>query len=249
MELRDERLNCLEIDGEKINYEGLNSYIKEKEEKYIFLKNIKGQRYIGTGIKNKKIVIEGTPGNALGAYLNGVEISVYGNCQDAVGDTMNNGIITIYGSCGDALGYSMRGGKIFVEKDAGYRVGIHMKEYKEQKPVIVIGGSCGNFLGEYQAGGIIIVLGIGSEEKFPIGSFWSTGIHGGNLYVRTNREIKDIPKQLIVEKLENIEEIDNYLKDYANYFNETIYNELKESNYYKISPNLKNPYKQLYVDN
>ena len=109
-----------------------------------------GQRFIAAGMSRKSIEIDGIPGNALGAYLNGADITVHGNAQDAVGDTMSAGRIVIHGNIGDASGYAMRGGEIFVEGNAGYRAGIHMKEYKEHKPVIVIGGRAGSFLGEYQ---------------------------------------------------------------------------------------------------
>ena len=47
-----------------------------------------GQRFLGAGMSRKSIEIDGIPGNALGAYLNGADITVYGNAQDAVGDTM-----------------------------------------------------------------------------------------------------------------------------------------------------------------
>jgi len=94
-----------------------------------------------------------------------------GNAQDATGDTMNDGTIYIHGNSGDVCGYAMRGGKIFIRDNAGYRTGIHMKQYKEKKPVIVIGGTAGSFLGEYLAGGIIIVLGLNSEDTVPVGDF------------------------------------------------------------------------------
>ena len=91
-----------------------------------------GQRFIAAGI-------DGIPGNALGAYLGGGSITVNGNAQDAVGDTMSAGRIVIHGSTGDAAGYAMRGGEIFIRDNAGYRAGIHMKAYKQHKPVIVMG--------------------------------------------------------------------------------------------------------------
>ena len=49
-------------------------------------------------MRNKKIDISGTPGNVLGAYFDGGEITVEGNAQDAVGDTMNAGKIVIHGN-------------------------------------------------------------------------------------------------------------------------------------------------------
>ncbi|HPB16089.1 MAG TPA: glutamate synthase, partial [Clostridia bacterium] len=137
-----------------------------------------GVRYIACGEKDKEYTINGTPGNALGAYLDGGIVTVYGNAQDATGDTMNAGEITIHGNTGDAVGYAMRGGQIYIKGDAGYRAGIHMKQYKDKVPVIVIGGTVGSFLGEYQAGGIILVLGIGHENRSVAGNFCATGMHG-----------------------------------------------------------------------
>ena len=143
-----------------------------------------GQRFIAAGMSRKSIEIDGIPGNALGAYLNGADITVHGNAQDAVGDTMSAGRIVIHGNIGDAAGYAMRGGEIFVEGNAGYRAGIHMKEYKEHKPVIVIGGRAGSFLGEYQAGGLIVVLALHTDGKPVTGYFPCTGMHGGKMVFR-----------------------------------------------------------------
>ena len=44
--------------------------------------NCCGQRFIGAGMADREILIRGTPGNALGAYLNGAEITVCGNAQE-----------------------------------------------------------------------------------------------------------------------------------------------------------------------
>ena len=87
-------------------------------------------------MSGKKISVSGIPGNALGAYLNGAVIDVEDNAQDAVGDTMNAGKIIVHGGIGDAPGYAMRGGEIFVKGNAGYRAGIHMKAYREKKPIL-----------------------------------------------------------------------------------------------------------------
>lgn len=139
-------------------------------------------------MRNKKIDISGTPGNVLGAYFDGGEITVEGNAQDAVGDTMNAGKIVIHGNVGDAVGYAMRGGAIYIKGNAGYRAGIHMKAYREKIPVIVIGGAAGSFLGEYQAGGIIIALGIDIKGDI-VGNFPCTGMHGGRMLLRSDCKI------------------------------------------------------------
>lgn len=178
------------------------------------------KRFIGCGFKDKVITIEGTPGNALGAYLDGAIIKVKGNVQDAVGDTMNAGKIIVYGDAGDALGYAMRGGSIFVRSNTGYRTGIHMKQYKDKKPVIVVGGKEGSFLGEYLAGGLIIVLGIGAES-LPIGNFTGTGMHGGCMYIRTNKELTYLPDQVTakIASKEDMTEILPYLSEFCEIFN------------------------------
>ena len=42
-----------------------------------------GQRFIAAGMSRKSIEIDGIPGNALGAYLNGADITVHGNAPGA----------------------------------------------------------------------------------------------------------------------------------------------------------------------
>ena len=97
----------------------------------IRVEDVNGQRYIGAALdKGKNIEIHGTPGNDMGAYLNGGNIEVYGNGQEAVGNTMGGCSVTIHGHVGDTLGYAMRDGDIFVEKRAGSRAGIDV--YKRQ---------------------------------------------------------------------------------------------------------------------
>ena len=211
---------------------------------------IMGERYIGCGLGEGHLVLEGTPGNALGAYLDGADITLYGNAQDATGDTMNKGTITIHGNIGDAAGYAMRGGVIYVKGDAGYRAGIHMKAYKDKLPVLVIGGRCGSFLGEYQAGGIIIVLGLGCEGRVPVGNFCGTGMHGGKIFLRTEELPPDLPVQVeaSVATADELEEIAPYLDSYCEKFGADP-KALKASKFYILKANSKNPYKQLYVQN
>ncbi|MDF1558445.1 MAG: hypothetical protein P1P80_09790 [ANME-2 cluster archaeon] len=90
------------------------------------------------------------------------------NGQDGIANTMNSNEIIIQGMVGDVIGYGMRGGKLMIKSDVGYRVGIHMKEYKTQVPVIVAGGCAGDFYGEYMGGGVMILLGLGANEDKPI---------------------------------------------------------------------------------
>ena len=209
-----------------------------------------GQRFIAAGMSGQDIEISGVPGNALGAYLNGSTVTVRGNAQDAVGDTMNEGSIIVHGNIGDAAGYAMRGGKIFVKGNAGYRAGIHMKEYREKKPVIIIGGRTGSFLGEYQAGGIIVVLNLVDPASKIVGYFPCTGMHGGKMFLRSDCKDIEFPKQVTARPAEaqDIEEIKEYVTEFCRIFS---YNEKEvlSGPFTVVTPDSRNPYKQMYVAN
>jgi glutamate synthase domain-containing protein 3 len=236
---------------EKIHFQVLNKKIRECEDDEVTVNGCIGQRYIATGLSDKKIIINGTPGNAMGAYLNGGDVIVNGNAQDATGDTMNGGKIIIHGNSGDATGYAMRGGVIYVKGNTGYRAGIHMKAYEQLKPVIVIGGRAGSFLGEYQAGGIIVVLGQNEDGLPIINNFCGTGMHGGVMYLRCEKLPHKIPNQISSEVKygEDIEELKEILHDYCSYFPEFDEDKLLKANYTVLQPNSKNPYKQMYTNN
>ena len=238
----------MNINAENKHFKILNDEIRNAQEQEITIDHCLGHRYIGAGMEQKHLTINGVPGNDLGCYLNGGTIKVNGNAQDATGDTMNEGAIIIDGSSGDATGYAMRGGKIFVRGNAGYRAGIHMKAYKTHHPVVIIGGEAGSFLGEYQAGGTIIVLGLGSQKKTPVGNLCGTGMHGGKMYLRCEELPSDLPVQVQAAgaTAEDMAEIDGYLNDFCQSFG-IGKQEVLSKPFYVLSPNTKNPYKALYT--
>lgn len=237
------------INAKDLDYKTLNDKLRKADEN-VNITECLGQRFIAAGMSKKQIEIDGVPGNAMGAYLNGALITVNGNAQDAVGDTMNDGKIVIHGNIGDAAGYAMRGGEIYVKGNAGYRAGIHMKAYKEKKPVIVIGGRAGSFLGEYQAGGTIIVLGLNTDSRPIVGYFPGTGMHGGKMFLRGNAENIRFPKQVTLSKAtdEDLEEIKKYLEEYCRLFGGDL-QQILSSDFTVVRPDSKNPYKQMYVTN
>jgi len=242
----------MSILAKDLHFRDLNERIKAGGA-HVHVEDCYGQRFIASALKDKTVTINGTPGNALGCYLDGAVIEVRGNAQDATGDTMNEGKIIVHGNAGDALGYAMRGGSIFVKGNAGYRTGIHMKEYQEKKPVIVIGGRAGSFLGEYLAGGIIIVLGVeesSNQQAAPVGNFTGTGMHGGKIFIRTNKELVSLPSQVAAEiaSKEDLMEIEPIIKEFAGYFDMDASALLKDQ-FFILRPNAKNPYKQLYTAN
>ncbi len=189
------------IDAQGLTHKQLNDQLRDAVESgasRIELVNVHGQRYIGTDLhKQVRIDIFGTPGNDLGAFMDGPRIIVHGNAQDGIGNTMNDGEIIVHGHAGDIAGLAARGGKIFVRDDVGYRAGIHMKEYQDKKSVLVIGGTTQDFLGEYMAGGIIIVLGLGLQPgEGHKGHFIGTGMHGGAIYIRRKVEPHQLGKEV-----------------------------------------------------
>lgn len=244
-----EQSQTFEIHAENLDYRELNESIRSHEGDCA-LTGCLGQRFIAAGMSGRSITIDGVPGNALGAYLNGAEIVVNGNTQDAVGDTMNDGKIIIHGNIGDAAGYAMRGGKILVKGNAGYRAGIHMKAYKEKVPVMVIGGHAGSFLGEYQAGGVILVLGLSSDGKRIVGNFPCTGMHGGKMILRGDHTSLAFPPQVTAKTASEAdkEEIRQYVTEFSKAFGYDA-EEIMASPFTVITPDSKNPYKQMYVAN
>lgn len=241
----------MKITAGAMHYKDLNELVRTSSEKNITINDCVGQRYIGAASSGKKITVKGTPGNALGCYLNGSDIIIHGNAQDATGDTMNTGRIVVHGNCGDTTGYGMRGGKIFAHGDSGYRTGIHMKSYIGNPPVIIIGGAAGTFLGEYQAGGYIIVLGMNTDKENIVGNFCGTGMHGGKMFLRCCIEgiPKSMPKQVKAEQAtpEDIDEIKEYIAEYCKLFKEDK-EEILDHEFVVITPNSANPYENLYVN-
>ena len=237
------------IHAEGLGHKSLNEAIRNTEDNCV-IDACCGQRFIAAGMSGKEITIQGVPGNALGAYLNGCTVNVLGSAQDAVGDTMNEGRIIVHGNIGDAAGYAMRGGKIYVRGNAGYRAGIHMKAYEDKIPLMVIGGRAGSFLGEYQAGGVIIVLNLDTPEKKCVGFFPCTGMHGGKMFLRSDCRDVVFPKQVTARcaSEEDLMELKAHIAEYCKVFG-LDEAQVLAAPFTVVTPDNKNPYRQMYVAN
>jgi len=214
------------------------------------LVNVHGQRYIGTNLQRRvRIDIEGVPGNDLGAFMDGPEITCSGDAQDGCGNTMNSGRLVINGSAGDILGHSMRGGQLYVRRNVGYRVGIHMKEYGDTRPVIVIGGTAQHFVGEYMAGGMLILLGrhLGPAEVHP-SRYIGTGMHGGVMYVRGRVDEHFLGKEVGIADPEPADMmiVGQYVQTYGRLFGVDV-DDLLTDPFVKLYPKTKRPYGRLYA--
>jgi glutamate synthase domain-containing protein 3 len=243
----------MKIDAYGLTHRELNAKLREAVSngtQKIELKNVYGQRYIGTDL-NKPVEIEifGVPGNDLGAFMDGPRIIVRGNAQDGCGNTMNNGEIIIHGHAGDVIGLSARGGKIFVREDVGYRAGIHMKEYQDKKPVLVIGGTAQDFFGEYMAGGVVILLGLNLKEGEPHkAKFIGTGMHGGVIYLRGNVDNYQLGKEVGVAELDekDCQVLETLVGEFASHFGYDA-KEILKHKFSKLYPRWLRPYGRHYA--
>lgn len=237
------------IDASGMDFAALNEMLRRADRR-CRIGGCLGQRFIAAGMSDLSVEIDGVPGNALGAYLDGATITVNGNAQDAVGDTMNAGEIAVHGSIGDAAGYAMRGGALYIAGNAGYRAGTHMKAYGDTKPVIVIGGRTGSFLGEYQAGGRIVVLGLDRGQRPIVGNFSCTGMHGGKMLLRGDASDIRFPLGVSASAAseKDMSEIMPLLRMFSASFDRPL-DEILAPGFTVVTPNSSNPYKQMYVAN
>ncbi len=245
------------IDALSLKHKELNDLLREvvsKGAREITINNVFGHRYLGTRLGifsgcGVELDIHGTPGNDLGAFLNGQRITVYGNAQDGVGNTMNEGEIIVHGKAGDVVAMSMRGGKIFIRNNVGYRAAIHMKEYKDKIPVLVVGGTAQDFFGEYMAGGIVLLLGLGLEDgKNHNAGYVGTGMHGGVMYVRGSMQRNQLGKDVGIYETDDrdLEIIRRYTGEFAQRFGLNA-EEILQGSFRKITPLSKRPYKNTYA--
>jgi glutamate synthase domain-containing protein 3 len=238
------------IDAESLYYKDLNKLLRAMSisgAKKVEIHDVCGQRYIGTDLDSTmQIDLYGTPGNDLGAFMNGPQITVHGNVQDACGNTMNEGLIVVHGCAGDLTANSMRGGKIFVRDGVGYRVGIHMKEYHNKKPVLVVGGVAQDFFCEYMAGGVALVLGLDVEEgKKCVARFVGTGMHGGIIYTRGDIFKLSEGVKIAESGKRDMRVIEGLVQEFCGYFGKD-YTPVIGKQFYKITPMSKRPYEKLY---
>lgn len=127
--------------------------------------------YLGAGMSDGEITIEGNAGNYLGMTMNAGAIKVTGNCGIFAAAEAAGGMIEIGGNCGDFLGGAlpgnrrgMAGGLVMVHGSAGDRAGDRMR-----RGSILIEGNAGDFCGSRMIAGTIAVLGkIGRSPGFAM---------------------------------------------------------------------------------
>lgn len=244
----------MRLEAHDLHYRELNARLRAllaAGTREIEVEGVNGQRYLAAGFRGDgvRLALHGVAGNDLACFMGpGVVVEVRGNAQDGAGNTMGAGKVIIRGRAGDIAGYAMRGGKIFIGGDAGYRVGIHMKAYEDQVPVIVIGGNTGSFLGEYMAGGVIIVLGLHGKGGPAVGSFLGSGMHGGAIYVRGKVEARCLGEGAALAEPDEAdwEKLRLYLTEYCADFGLDPAEVLADG-FVKVAPRSHRPYGSLYA--
>jgi glutamate synthase domain-containing protein 3 len=253
-------IDALDDEQKPLRYWVLNEKIHNAADegvKHIVVKNVLGQRFIADCMEHKdlKIDIHGTPGNDLGVFLSGPTIEVFGSCEDQTGNTMNDGTIIVHGNAWDVTGLAARNGKIFVKGNGGYRIGIHMKEYQDQRPIVVYGGCAKEFFGEYMAGGILVALGMnignnGVEDVPPkevIRGSLGSGIHGGVIYVRGEVPEHYLGVSANIQPFtdEDLKLLTPILEEFCSYFKVPI-EKIWDREITKIAPSSSRPYGAYY---
>lgn len=264
-----------EPEGRKLYHKELNKEIRKAIRdgyNWIVLENVKGQRFIGAGIKEKvTIEVFGDAGLDLGVFSDGVTIIVHGCSEYLLGNTLNSGELIVYGDSWDITGMGARGGKIFVMGNGGSRIGIHMKEFKDKKPIIVYGGKVKQYCGEYMAGGMIIVLGldfsqaiedkekpitrenidsskIKNTENEIIQSDLAAGIHGGTVYIRGDVPDHNLGVYAVKDEFTNEDKeiLTPILERFCELFNVSM-DLIWEKEFTKIRPVSSRPFGKVYT--
>jgi glutamate synthase domain-containing protein 3 len=238
--------------GRLVHYKVLNELVRKliaEGEKRIIIEGVMGHRYIAASANQKDVYIEifGTPGNDLGAFLDGPTIEVFGNAQDQTGNTMNSGKIIVHGNAWDVTGLSARGGTILIKGNTGYRVGIHMKEYCGTKPSIVVGETAKDYLGEYMAGGTLVILNRkGALDRSPVGLNIGAGIHGGRIFVHGAVEKHQLGPGATMGPIigEDVPELERLIQEFEQAFKVQVPRDWE--NFVKISPMSSRPFSGHY---
>ena len=118
-------------------------------------------KFIGAGMSQGTIRVEGDVGEHLGAAMSGGEILINGNAADWVGPEMSGGRIEIRGNAGHLVGSAYRGasmgmtgGEIIIHGNVRNETGNAMRN-----GLIAIGGNSGDFTGVNMLSGSIFVFG------------------------------------------------------------------------------------------
>jgi glutamate synthase domain-containing protein 1/glutamate synthase domain-containing protein 3 len=167
--------------------------------KNILLYNLRGHRFIGSGLGSRtnglKIDCYGDVGDYVASGIDGCEITVHGSAQDQAAQILKYGKLVVHGDVGQAFMYAAKGGDVYVLGNAAGRPLINAVG----RPRVVINGTCLDYLAEsfmagdpYNGGGFVVVNGLKPsydgrylEHKYPYpGSNLFSLASGGAIFIR-----------------------------------------------------------------
>jgi glutamate synthase domain-containing protein 3 len=167
--------------------------------KNILLYNLRGHRFIGSGLGARtnglKIDCYGDVGDYVASGIDGCEITVHGAAQDQAAQILKYGKLVVHGDVGQAFMYAAKGGDVYVLGNAAGRPLINAVG----RPRVVINGTCLDYLAEsfmagdpYNGGGFVIVNGLKPsfdgrfvEQDYPYpGSNLFSLASGGAIFIR-----------------------------------------------------------------
>jgi len=167
--------------------------------KNILLYNLRGHRFIGSGLGPRtnglKIDCYGDVGDYVASGIDGCEITVHGAAQDQTAQILKYGKLVVHGDVGQAFMYAAKGGDVYVLGNAAGRPLINAVG----RPRVVINGTCLDYLAESfmagdpcNGGGFVIVNGlkpsfdgrfVEQEYPYPGGNLFSLA-SGGAIFIR-----------------------------------------------------------------
>jgi glutamate synthase domain-containing protein 1/glutamate synthase domain-containing protein 3 len=175
--------------------------------KNILLYNLRGHRFIGSGLgprtNDLKIDCYGDIGDYVASGIDGCEITVNGAAQDQAAQILKYGKLVVHGDVGQAFMYAAKGGDVYVLGNAAGRPLINAVG----RPRVVINGTCLDYLAEsfmagdpYNGGGFVVVNGLKPsfdgrfvEQEYPYpGSNLFSLASGGAIFIRDpHRKVSD----------------------------------------------------------
>jgi glutamate synthase domain-containing protein 3 len=167
--------------------------------KRILLYNLRGHRFIGSGLGPRtnglNLDCYGDVGDYVASGIDGCEITVHGAAQDQAAQILKFGKLVVHGDVGQAFMYAAKGGDVYVLGNAAGRPLINAVG----RPRVVINGTCLDYLAEsfmagdpYAGGGFVVVNGLKPsfngrfvEQEFPYpGSNLFSLASGGAIFLR-----------------------------------------------------------------
>ena len=131
------------------------------------LTRVRGQRLLSTAVMGRGdtddvvIDIHGTPGEYLGAFMQGGLIRCHGNAQNFTAMVMHHGRLEIYGNAGKVCGYASKGGSVWILGDIVDRAWTNsVNDPRCQDLEVNVFGSASKYCGESLMGGNFVFAGL-----------------------------------------------------------------------------------------